>query len=357
MQQPPPPRRVVDLDSARARFGPRADAIARMHWQGDPIGDAVAAWIRRVGYGPLFAALAGEQVSGPRELSEFVRPYRALPSGWDRARAERGAAVQRMWMFHGGIALRCLSLPTSYLSPVGVRPLLYTGRMEGDLERRLMRTGAFMNAVTSAGGLDPGGVGCMAAARVRIGHSLVRLGMRDDGWDEAEGAPIPQPDMAATVQLFSALWVDGVRRLGGDIAEPDADAVVHRWARVGDLMGVDPSLRVDTWREGMALLDLVMALDGPPDPRAPTLADVLLRGPGEGIPARLFGGLHRACARELLGERASVLRVRSTRQPWVPVVRAAARVQSRLSAVPAIEALYDRFWTEVSGRTLPPSRA
>lgn len=349
------PRRVVGLAAARERFGPRADAIARRHLRGDPIGDAIAAWVRREGYAGLDRALAGhDDVDGPPELDAFLEPYREIPRGWDRPRAERGAAVQRIWMPLGGIALRCLSLPTSYLSPVGVRPLLHTGRMQADLERRLVQTAAFMNAVTSAGGLDPGGIGARSCARVRVGHSMVRLSMRDVGWDPADGEVIPQPDMAATIQLFSSLWVTGVRRMGGRIAPADADAVVHRWARVGQMMGVDLDLLPDTHADGTALLELVMALDGPPDPRANDLADVLLRGPGEGMPARLLAGLNRACAIELLGDGARRLALRPTRQPWVPVVKVAARIQAAVTLLPGSEGLYDRFWTTVSQRTAPP---
>ncbi len=346
-------RRVMGLSAAKERFGPRADAIARRHDQGDPLGDAIARWVRREGYAGLDRALGGERVDGPPELAAFLVPYREIPRGWDRGRAERGAAVQRIWTLHGGIALRCLALPTSYLSPVGVQPLLHTGRMEHDLEQRLIRTGVFVNAVTSPGGMDPGGAGARACARVRIGHSMVRLSMRDAGWDPADGEVIPQPDMAATVQLFSSLWVTGVRRLGGRISQRDADAVQHRWARVGQMMGVDLDLLPDRHAEGTELLALVMALDGPPDPRAGKLTDVLLRGPGEGLPARLLGGLHSACATELLGDDGPRLSLRPTRQPWVPVVRAAARFQAAVTLLPGSEGLYDRFWTRIGERTLP----
>jgi hypothetical protein len=84
---------------------------------------------------------------------------------------------------------------------------------------------------------------------VRAMHALVNQRFAPQ-WDvERWGLPINQADQAATLGLFDAVVLLGVRALGVPVSRADSRAVMHLWRYVGWLIGVDEDLLVDSERE------------------------------------------------------------------------------------------------------------
>ena len=85
--------------------------------------------------------------------------------------------------------------------------------------------------------------------RSRIMHAVVGHAHRDT-WDvERWGLPINDADQAATLGLFDAVALLGVRSLGVPVSRADSRAVMHLWRYVGWLLGVPADFLVATERE------------------------------------------------------------------------------------------------------------
>jgi hypothetical protein len=95
------------------------------------------------------------------------------------------------------------------------------------------------------GALTPGESGERAARKVRLIHALIRHHVRTDRhapWPSEWPEPVNQEDLAGTLLTFSAAILDGLRRLGAELAKEDADAYIVAWAAVGRLLGIDAAL-------------------------------------------------------------------------------------------------------------------
>lgn len=272
-----PPRRVQGLDRARAAHGEVVDRIAALFAVGDPDWDPA---LRRV-----------------------------PPPAWlDPARCDRGGVVLRRFGVFTSAVLRSYALPLSYLSPVGVRPLAHTGALLDDAGPRVYRTADYV-LEAYRGGLHPDGPHWATAAAVRTGHAHVRARLLAAGWDLADGAPLPQPDLAATAMLFGPITVAGLRRLGARITDDEADDVAHVARALAHGQGVVPVLQADTHGEALALFDAITCLDGPTSDAGRDLMGALLDIPHtlgttrfDAAIAPLLRTSYRSLAVRMLGE-------------------------------------------------------
>jgi hypothetical protein len=241
------PRRVVGLDEARRRHGPRVDDIAALHHVGDPD------W-------PV------------DEAPPTVPP----PSWLDPDRCDRGGAVLRRFGVATSAVLRVYALPLSYLSPAGVRPLGATRALIDQAGPRVYRTADYVLETHQRGALHPDGPHWRTAATVRTQHARVRRLLWSRGWDPADGAPLPQPDLAATALLFGPITVDGLRRLGAPIRDDEADDVAHLARAMAYGQGVVPRLWADRHDDALELFAAITSLDGPPSDTGRDLMAALL---------------------------------------------------------------------------------
>lgn len=281
-----PPRRVVDLERARHRFGPLVDRVAALYRVGDP------GWSRA-------------------DHDASVEP----PAWLDEARCARAGQTLRRYGALTGLVLRNLSLPLSYRAPVGVKPLVATGRLIDQAGPRLYRTAEFVIESFQPGAMDCGGSHWRAAGKIRTIHQRVRMSLHARGWDPDElGAPLPQPDLAATALLFGPITVEGLRRLGASITRAEADDIAHFARALAHGQGVLPELQADTHEEALELFAVVTALNGPTSEDGRRLMRALLEVPnllgktllGRGV-APLVALFHRSVAAHLLGDKAREL--------------------------------------------------
>lgn len=301
------PKRVVNLDRARAETGDLIDRVAPWFWVADPLADAAVAALERDRAWPHVEQALRQGVDAvpgaSAELRALFRQLDTVPVWVDRDRVRRAGRILFRALAVGGIVLGARSLPAGYCSPAGNKPLVLTGRLASpDQGRRLAETGRFVSAVCEQGGLERGGAGFALCVHVRLMHAKVRwLIGRTDRWDRAAwGEPINQHDMLATSLLFSEVFVDGLRRFGVRVSKEEGADWLHLWRWASVVLGVEPNLLPVTEEEAVRLILLVRETQEPPDDDSRRL----VRGVLESEDARRFPGgswLAEGFCRALLG--------------------------------------------------------
>lgn len=285
------PTRWVETPAVRARFGARLDRLAGFLTQGDPLADAVVEALGPLPHAErtrlIDATLHGApDATLPTELVR-LRDATHVPPVWlDEDRIARGGEVFMRAGLLGGIVLALRSIVFGYLAPAGNKPLVFSGRLERDVPRRLAETGRFVRAVSSPGGMSVhahdgarvGGPGFVSTLKVRLVHAEVRrMIARSPRWRGADwGLPINQADMCGTVLLFSSVFAEGLELLGFRLTEEERADHLHLWRYVGWLMGVDPELLPATSTEAADLHAMIEGTQGPPDDDARALARALI---------------------------------------------------------------------------------
>jgi hypothetical protein len=275
----------------------------------DPLGDAAIEALVPLPR-PEQEALIGRLLSAspgklPPALAAFHEWLREPPLWFDEERAEAGGEVLLRSGLLSGLVLGFKSLVLGYCSPAGNKPLVFSGRLTSDVNKRLAETARFVEAVSEPGGLRFGAPGFVATVRVRLIHARVRHALqhapqwRANDW----GAPINQYDMAGTVLLFSSILLDGLRKLGVSVSAEEEDSTLHQWRFVGRLMGVDDELLSTTASEARGLWAMLERTQGLPDVDSRRLTNAMINeGTERGAPPAAID-LGAALCRHLIGPR------------------------------------------------------
>ena len=364
------PSRFTGLDAARARFGDRVDRLAPYLLRVDPLADAAAEALAALPPGRGWALFNEALARGVAEVSDAPGALRDLFAEVDRvppwvdwaALDEGGSLLMRAGMM-GGIVLGARAIVLGYASPAGNKPLVFSGRLKEQAARRLNETSRFVQAVCRPGGMRRSADGFHITLKVRLMHAEVRRMIQRSGrWDEARwGAPINQQDMASTTLLFSVVVLDGLRLLGFEFSNEEAERYQQLWRYVSRVIGCDAELTPASVLEARQLSDLIYATQGPPDDDSRALTKALIEAPfsavktpAEGRRARVQNEIGKTMVRALLGDTmADALGVPLS--PWrrvLPLVRRvnAAAEQVRLRVPAAQEAAITRghrYWDRV----------
>ncbi|MBP2280022.1 hypothetical protein H4W00_000835 [Psychrobacter sp. PL19] len=197
------------------------------------------------------------------------------PDWFDPKLAQIGAVAYRRYPLMLIWLLRNVALMAGYSIPALSLPLIQTGALMHDALPRLMRTYAYILAVSEHPQLDAsvhhqrqpisqvlaiGSEGWRQSIKVRQIHTLVRQNLLkgklsaangvipnsdqhhnpDGSWNTAYwGVPINQTDMIATHLQFSLLIMRGLRLLGARISPEEAEGILHLWNLASYWMGVD----------------------------------------------------------------------------------------------------------------------
>jgi hypothetical protein len=282
------PTRMVNLEAARARFGDRIDRLGAYLLRVDPLADAAIDAIDGMpagaGWGLVRRALEHGIASvpeAPAAVRTLLHEVERVPVWVDWDAVDRGGAVLLRAGALGGIVLGVKSLVMGYASPGGNKPLVFSGRLESQVGRRLAETTRFVQSTITPGGMRPHAAGWRITVNVRLIHAQVRrMILRSGRWDAgAWGAPINQHDQLGTSLLFSVIVLEGLRQLGVRIPAADAEAYMHLWRWSSWLMGVDPELVPATEGEAHTLGEVIAAMQGPPDDDSRNLTRALLEAP------------------------------------------------------------------------------
>ncbi len=241
----------------------------------------------------------------PPPLLHLHQALREGPLWFDEARANAGGEVLLRHGLLSGLVLGFKSLVLGYCSPAGNKPLVFSGRLTADVNRRLAETARFVEAVSHPRGLRFGAPGFTTTVRVRLIHARIRHALRHaPSWKTAEwGTPINQYDMAGTVLLFSSVLLEGLRDLGASVSADEEDAVLHQWRAIGRLMGVEDELLATSPAEARATWAMLEATQGLPDVDSRKLTHALiLDGAERGAPPAAIDFGYGLC-RHLVGPR------------------------------------------------------
>ncbi|MBS1876344.1 MAG: DUF2236 domain-containing protein [Acidobacteria bacterium] len=218
-----------------------------MRQQTDPAADHVVAELFRAGQvgavNQLMRALVDNDGlpadSLPPVVLDYLRDSGRLPEWADAALI---AAGERVFWRYGPAAiaiLHCYSLPYCYAGAKGVKVLALTARLSSNPTRRIIETAQMMVDVLRPGGLGALGTGIRSAQKVRLMHAAVRLLIGQSGlWRAEWDLPVNQEDMAGTLMAFSWTTIDGLRRLGYPVSDPEAEAYLHCWKITGHVLGI-----------------------------------------------------------------------------------------------------------------------
>ncbi|AVZ39894.1 MULTISPECIES: oxygenase MpaB family protein [unclassified Dietzia] len=202
----------------------------------------------------LDQALTSGTAGLPDDAPEALRDYLALledtPDWVDWDQISRGQRVYLRLGQNAADILLQLSLIGGYRFGGPTDLLVATGGLTGSTTlRRLAETSHWTMSLSIPDGLRPGGESWRLTGHVRAMHAVVNEAM-EPRWDTGRwGLPISQSDLAATLGLFDAVVLLGVRTLGVPISREDSDAVMHVWRYVGWLLGVDDDFLVDHERD------------------------------------------------------------------------------------------------------------
>jgi hypothetical protein len=278
------PERFVNVDAARARFGPRVDRLGAFLHRGDPLADDAVEALGALGPAgwELLERALGNGIDAiadaPRALRALFAELDRVPAWVDEDDLERGGELLLRAGPLGGIVLGVRSLVLGYASPGGNKPLIFSGRLTEAAGRRLQETSRFVQATITPGGLRRGRAGFAITVKVRLMHAKVRRMILASGrWDEARwGLPINQHDMLGTSLLFSLVVVDGLRMLG---LAPSADEVARYFGLFrysAHLIGLEPDLLPTGEHDARRWAELIAATQGPPDEDARALTHALM---------------------------------------------------------------------------------
>lgn len=257
------------------------DEIVAGYDIGDPLADALAAKSIRFAK-PLQQFIINDSnyqldtnLTNSPSFSALTEQFSHHPKWFDPKLAQIGALAYRRYPLMLIWLLRNVALMAGYSIPALSLPLIQTGALMHDALPRLMRTYAYILAVSehpplhSNSSNNPhsieqvlaiGSEGWRQSIKVRQIHTLVRQNLLkgkanaatgvianggqhhnpDGSWNtDYWGLPINQTDMIATHLQFSLLIMRGLRLLGARISTEEAEGILHLWNLASYWMGVD----------------------------------------------------------------------------------------------------------------------
>ena len=251
---------------------------------GDPVADALAADGIRFAK-PLqqfiisdSSSNLGAELANNSAFNALTEQFSSHPAWYDPKLAQIGAIAYRRYPLMLIWLLRNVALMAGYSIPALSLPLIQTGALMHDALPRLMRTYAYILAVSENPPLHKpnisthnnrqpieqvlaiGSEGWRQSIKVRQIHTIVRQSLLkgkgnaakgiitnadqhhnpDGSWNTGYwGIPINQTDMIATHLQFSLLIMRGLRLLGARISTEEAEGILHLWNLASYWMGVD----------------------------------------------------------------------------------------------------------------------
>ncbi|TDV41318.1 oxygenase MpaB family protein [Actinophytocola oryzae] len=177
-----------------------------------------------------------------RPLRDFFSAVDTVPDWVDFDLVNDGGRVFRRFGRNAADVLLQLSLIGSYRFGGAADVLVQTGALTGSrTRRRLAETQHWATTISGHDAMRRTGAGFRLTVHVRLMHALVNYRFETRGeWDTGRwGLPINRSDLAATLGLFNAVPLLGVRLLGVRVTRAESRAVMHMWRYVGWLLGID----------------------------------------------------------------------------------------------------------------------
>ncbi|HET8859216.1 MAG TPA: oxygenase MpaB family protein [Marivirga sp.] len=173
----------------------------------------------------------------PKSLKHFFASFRDYQI--DEKLAQRGADF---YVEHASAIMLCLgmlSLPYCYAAAEGAKVLSFSKRIYEQPEKRLTETAEFVFDVCSPEAFTSQGKGFISIAKVRLMHAAIRYHLlKSDKWNDEQGTPVNQEDMAGTNLSFSLIAIRGLRKLGYTVSADQSQNYIQFWNLIGKMLGV-----------------------------------------------------------------------------------------------------------------------
>lgn len=159
--------------------------------------------------------------------------------------------------------LLCRALPIGYSSAKTVKVLTSTGYLSTDVKqgtaKRLLETTQFIFNVMEENTFVFNSKGVKHILKVRLLHAIIRHHLMKHNWERDKyDIPINQEDMAGTILTFSVGAIKGLDLINIKLSPTQKTAMVHYWAVVGSLIGVDEKLLPRNYPAGNRLYEEIL---------------------------------------------------------------------------------------------------
>ncbi|MGH3624791.1 MAG: oxygenase MpaB family protein [Sciscionella sp.] len=309
--------------------------LEALKFEGDPLADAVIS--EMVASGEVAAVnlvldeLRANDQPIPENLPPRVRQYLIetdCPPDWTDV--QRVARAHEFFLDDGMHVASVLSfgaMVNCYAQPRPSRVLSLTHRLEHP-HRRLSETSQFVLNMMAANPFSGGGGFIPAIQKTRLIHAAVRHFITESGqWDlAADGVPICQQDLLGALLIFSVQVVKGMRRIGIEVTEQEAEDYYHVWRVAGALLGIRADAMPETYDEALTLNDSLVEASYAASPEGIVLTSGLVALYRELMPGKAFDSIIPAMVRKVVNpEVADYLQVPDSRT-WRRVVSAGVKV-------------------------------
>ncbi len=142
------------------------------------------------------------------------------------------------------------SLPYCYAAEEGARILCASKYLTEHPEKRLQETGDFLLSVSRQGAFNAESDGLVWIVKTRMIHARIRLQFREQHLSEL---PVNQEDLLGTNLSFSLLVIRGLRRMGVNVSDREAQDFLYLWQRIGVMLGLEPHLLPINMRQASML--------------------------------------------------------------------------------------------------------
>ena len=240
----------------------------------------------------------------PDNIESWLHQKRQLPDDVDMARLARSSAF---FVEHGALITLILStaaLVTCYAGSKGSKVLTFSYRMGQNPYHRIAETGQFVLLVMDPDGFQPHGKAITTCLKVRLMHAAVRYLVRRTGkWDEKTlGVPICQEDLLGTLMVFSVGVIEGLKKLGTNVRDEDAEDYYYGWQVIGRLMGIRPENIPPDVATATQIAHFIAQRQFGPSPEGVYLTRSLINMHSDLIPGTMLDGIVPALIRHLAGD-------------------------------------------------------
>lgn len=274
----------------------------------------------------------------PEEIQRFFATLEQPPNWIDMDLLEEGIEFVNGVGSAAGYVLRDLALMGGYMLSGFNQTLLMTGALNKGTSKRIAETAKWWLDCNEPKAMNPFHQGYKSTLQVRLVHGLVRHGLSNrPDWDHhVWGVPISQIDMVATYLGFSSVMLGGLRKMGIPILPRESKAVMHHWAYVCWLMGVEPKWLVKSETEGLVLLNHTYMTQSKPNETSRELAKALSEEPlqrrythHQNLRRSISYHQHLGMSHYFLGkENMARLGFQNLSIPWFPLISNVPRVMN-----------------------------
>jgi hypothetical protein len=309
--------------------------IDALKFLGDPLADGVISDLvaegRIAAVNEVLDHLRTNEYPIPEELPESVREYlRITDVAPEWADVERIARAYDFFVddgVHVAAVLSFGSMVNCYAQPRPSRLLTLTHGLNQP-HRRLSETSQFVMNMMGQVPFGSGGAFVPTIQKTRLIHAAVRHFVAESGsWDvEADGVPVCQQDMLGTLMIFSVQVIEGMRRLGIEVTEVEAEDYYYVWRVTGAMLGIPAEVLPETLAEAVEINTLLVEAAYGPSPEGVALTRNLLDLYENLFPGKMFDGIVAAMVRQVVEPRVADWMEVPHARGWEHVAHAGVRL-------------------------------